>query len=137
MWAFLALFFCSGFPCFLILFELVAWFFCGGFAGGCACDYVLSFEVFKGIWGYSFDVAFVLCNGSKFLPEGSPSWQPINNFMQPTHHRMPDDIDNCYFWRDKTHCIFLFCRYERIWDLSNLQEFKEPSIILKFMYHVY
>ena len=45
----------------------------GGFAGGCACDYVLSFEVFKGIRGYSFDVAFVLCNGSKFLPEGSPS----------------------------------------------------------------
>ena len=57
--------------------------------------------------------------------------------MQPTHHRMPDDIDNCYFWRDKTHCIFLFCRYERIWDLSNLQEFKEQSIIFKFMYHVY
>ena len=82
---------------------------------------------------------FMGWDGSKFLPEVFSSWQPINNFMQPTHHRMPDDIDNCYFWRDETHWIFRFCRFasERIWDLSNLQKFNEPSIILKFMYHVY
>ena len=30
-----------------------------------------------------------------------------------------------------------FCRFVSIWDLPNLQEFNEPSIVLKFMYHVY
>ena len=37
-----------------------------------------------------------------------------------------------------THTLYIvFCRFVSIWDLPNLQEFNELSIILKFMYHVY
>ena len=64
---------------------------------------------------------------SKLLPEGSPSGQPFNNYMQPVHHRMPDDIDNCYVWQDTTHCVFTDLR--AFWHLPNLQEFNEPKIV--------
>ena len=72
---------------------------------------------------------------SKLLPEGPPSGQPFNNYVQPTQHRMPDDIDKCYIWRDNTHCVFTDLR--AFGHLPNLQEFNEPNIVLKFMYHVY
>ena len=72
---------------------------------------------------------------SKLLPEGPPSGQPFNNYVQPTQHRMPDDIDKCYIWRDNTHCVFTDLR--AFGHLPNLQEFDEPKIVLKFMYHVY
>ena len=69
---------------------------------------------------------------SKSLPEGSPSGQPYNIFMQPTHHRMPDDLDNCYFGGDKTH--FVFTDLRAFLHEPNFQVFNEPSIVLNFMY---
>ena len=69
---------------------------------------------------------------SKSLPEGSASGQPYNIFMQPIHHRMPDDVDNGYFWGDKTHCLLTYLR--AFLHEPNFQVFNEPSIVLNFMY---